>query len=323
MHGSASGPLGALLLIVPLAAIPVFAIVGVPQFAPLIASPSEDEDVADLGELNSPLSSPAVDTPRKGRSADDLFAPFPDSPSRSDALPPPRTDTRPLSGPNTNAEGPRKLASSLPPPDALDQWEIRPVAPHEFTRPVGNALPPEAGAPSVPPADASEALQIPLDETVDGQVSAVGFSPDLLKPDPGSRAAKEARTAPRRGPPEAPLTNRASPRKNQDVDSAHDLSPSAEARPQSLAERTGWQAAASRLKELGIHKYRLESQIEEQSFIFTCTFSSPENPRVTQRFEDDADNPLEAVQKVLRQIDEWRSRDNRTKLAALPAEEDR
>ncbi len=77
---------------------------------------------------------------------------------------------------------------------------------------------------------------------------------------------------------------------------------------QSLAEESGWQDAARRLKKLGIRKYRLESQIDEQRFVFSCSFASPDNPRVVRRFEADADNPLEAVQQVLEQIDEWRSR---------------
>jgi hypothetical protein len=71
-----------------------------------------------------------------------------------------------------------------------------------------------------------------------------------------------------------------------------------------MSEQSGWKAAARRLKELGIRKYRLESQIEEQTFAFICTFTSRDNPRVVRRFEAVADNPLEAVQKVLEQIDE-------------------
>ena len=52
----------------------------------------------------------------------------------------------------------------------------------------------------------------------------------------------------------------------------------------------------------------LLQRIDEQNFVFTCTMASPDNPRVVRRFEADADNPLEAVQQVLEQIDEWRGR---------------
>ena len=40
MHASSGGPFGALLMIAPLAAIPVFAIIGVPHFTPVAASPA-------------------------------------------------------------------------------------------------------------------------------------------------------------------------------------------------------------------------------------------------------------------------------------------
>ena len=85
-----------------------------------------------------------------------------------------------------------------------------------------------------------------------------------------------------------------------------------------MAEPPGWQTAARRLKELGIRKYRLESQIEDQSFTFSCTMASPDNPRVPRKFEADADDPLEAVRIVLAEIDDWRNRD---KLAAVPQDD--
>lgn len=77
-------------------------------------------------------------------------------------------------------------------------------------------------------------------------------------------------------------------------------------------EQSGWRMAAKRLKELGIRKYRLESQIEEQHFLFRCEYPIPETPHVTELFEAVADSPLEAVLEALRQIDEWLQRDDRT-----------
>ncbi len=86
-------------------------------------------------------------------------------------------------------------------------------------------------------------------------------------------------------------------------------------------EQSGWEAAARRLKELGIRKYRLDAQIEEQTFIFICTFTSPDDARIVRRFEAEADTPLGAVQQMLEQIDDWRARGSTDKLAALPPEE--
>ena len=86
--------------------------------------------------------------------------------------------------------------------------------------------------------------------------------------------------------------------------------------PTSPVEQSGWQAAALHLKELGISKYRLESADRKtrRSFSRVALIPSPDNPRIARGFEAEADNPLEAVQTVLDQIDEWRSRDIRRSL---------
>src|SRR5450759_3136017 len=63
MHVSGSGPLGVLLMIAPLAAIPVFAILGVPHFAPVSASGTDDDDFVELGETSSRPPAPSVPLP--------------------------------------------------------------------------------------------------------------------------------------------------------------------------------------------------------------------------------------------------------------------
>jgi hypothetical protein len=78
-----------------------------------------------------------------------------------------------------------------------------------------------------------------------------------------------------------------------------------------LTGQSGWREATRRLKELGIRRYRLESQIEEQTFVFICSFAAVENPRVVRRFEAEADDPLEAVQRVIEEIDEWQKHGGR------------
>src|SRR5262249_49201995 len=82
MHGSVSGPLGALLLIAPLAAIPVFAIVGVPQFSPLIADSADEDELSlpdNLGDSTTSLESTVDESSEYKRIKDDIFAPHPDS----------------------------------------------------------------------------------------------------------------------------------------------------------------------------------------------------------------------------------------------------
>jgi hypothetical protein len=88
-----------------------------------------------------------------------------------------------------------------------------------------------------------------------------------------------------------------------------------------MSEQSAWQAAARRLKELGIRKYRLVPLLDDVTFTFTCDFATPESTRVVRRFEAVADTPLEAVQDVLSQIDDWRSGVRRPKVAAAPDDE--
>ena len=72
--------------------------------------------------------------------------------------------------------------------------------------------------------------------------------------------------------------------------------------------RASWKAAVARLNALGIRDYQLQPGEREGEFHFSCRFVSRTNPRVMQRFEAEAGEPLEAVEQVLQQIDEWKER---------------
>ena len=65
------------------------------------------------------------------------------------------------------------------------------------------------------------------------------------------------------------------------------------------------QDASDRLKQLGIARYRLESLPQNGRYLFTCSFTPDDNPRVTRRFEAEGDEPLLAVKRVLKQVEEW------------------
>ncbi len=68
-----------------------------------------------------------------------------------------------------------------------------------------------------------------------------------------------------------------------------------------------WQAAVKRLNDLEIRNFRLEPGHQAQQFAFYCSFTPRETPRVSYRFEAEADEPLRAVEKVLQQIETWRA----------------
>ena len=310
MHVSGSGPLGVLLMIAPLAAIPVFAIVGVPHFAPVAASGTDDDDFVELGETSSRPPAPAVPLPAPTRSANDFYAPVADPPPRTlrASAATDQASRPPLS---TTASG-RSRGSGrwLPPSEALDQWEVRTdvddtVSPSRRNDPAGSS--------SRTITDGFEGLDDSADEIDQGRVSAEGFNPDLLRADRASPSKKRSRTEDD-GPRELPADHGPGSQASKGAGSgraavfAADVAQSPATPAQTPDEQAGWQDAAQRLKKLGIRKYRLESRIDEQNFVFSCSLASPDNPRVIRRFEADADNPLEAVQHVLEQIDEWRSR---------------
>lgn len=81
--------------------------------------------------------------------------------------------------------------------------------------------------------------------------------------------------------------------------------PSSDPSAPSPSAGTNWRDASRQLQELGITQYHLERGHQQDTFLFVCMFSPGDNPQVTQRFEAEAQDPLAAVQDVLRQVDEW------------------
>lgn len=67
-----------------------------------------------------------------------------------------------------------------------------------------------------------------------------------------------------------------------------------------------WETAAQRLQQLGIDDYRLERGHNGDSFLFICQFAPGTDARIVRRFEAEAANAGDAIQKVLTQIDKWR-----------------
>jgi hypothetical protein len=296
MQGSGSGPLGVLLMIAPLAAIPVFAIIGVPQFAPVAASPSDDEDFSDLGASTATSTSTTTAAPRlyKG-SADDLFAGVAETTATGRSIPAPSTRSLTPGSPRSARGEPQPSGKWLPPPESLDNWELHPdsigtASTSGEPKPQGKNQIQQNGIGHAPKATPPDDAGIDLDD----------FKADLLKPDrprptlPGRQGEARKKSSP-------------DERNGGDGSGSGQFDPDTQGIAQ-LTEQSGWQEAARRLKQLGIRKYRLTSQIDQQNFVFACSFASPNNPQVVRRFEADADNPLEAVQKVLAQIDDWRSR---------------
>lgn len=69
-----------------------------------------------------------------------------------------------------------------------------------------------------------------------------------------------------------------------------------------------WETARVRLQELGIKDYYVQPNSTGQLFHFRCAYAPPDNPRVIRLFEAEATEPLEAVRKVLVQLESWSDR---------------
>ena len=79
----------------------------------------------------------------------------------------------------------------------------------------------------------------------------------------------------------------------------------ADAREEAPRESLSWQGALRRLNELEIRNFRLEPSRQSNHFVFICSYTPTDSPRVSYRFEAESEEPLKAVEKVLAQIDEW------------------
>lgn len=66
-----------------------------------------------------------------------------------------------------------------------------------------------------------------------------------------------------------------------------------------------WRTASRRLSELGIQRYHLERGSTPDTFLFVCLLTPGDNPQVTHRFESENVDPLQAVNTVLIQVDQW------------------
>lgn len=380
MRASSNGPMGALLMIAPLAVIIIFAVVGIPQFAPVVASPVNEVDLGEEAVSATTGTASATPDPEPAVGLQNLFAPHTDGSSAgsavvvgpsagrrqvpqnarsgqlvSAALP----DDAPAYIPNRQVAGQAQPQKSWsPPPGALDGWEVADntlsqaggsldhnivsdgvvndgqqferTSPADGTglfQVADDAATPQPEQPAATQAGRSLAQSsphnkqsrprrgitplIPDDETPGGAPGEpdadVPDGPDVEHPAATEPDAGGAAEEPDSGPAGRSRATReefgaSNPQATENGAPADIPSENGDG-----AEGLTWSGAVQRLKELGIQKYRLES-VGEGRFLFHCTVHPANNPRVPRYFQAEAGDLLEAVQKVLDQIDEWRSR---------------
>jgi hypothetical protein len=293
----------AMLMFVFLGVIAVVGVFGIPQFAPVVASPSRGADSWSSEEF-SPLEGEAGGGPIV-QGTEDLFAPIDhERPSRQ------------TQAGNRLADS-RKPSTNLP-DEALDGWALhsqpggasvvrgerkqnlrlgrRRSSATKEDRPPANLKLLAFGEPSAAPEESGQSIPPSFAEAV---------------PSPGRKAAvvhhnHEEQNTLAFGTDDNTHPSGLLPSRQIAADrtaGSGGVVPKATSR-QDLEPLT-WRTAVERLNSLGIRHFRLSPGERMQEYQFSCIYTPADNPRITYRFEAEAGEPLEAVKKVLAQIDDW------------------
>ena len=270
MRSSIHGTFATLLLLIPVGAIPALAIFGIPQFAPVASSPLREGHEGDRERrVGDSARAPA----------DDLFHDDTDFPSRGEDA----------------ASAPGRLGDSVPVPNR----SAKRGSSHDQVAELPGRLPSWADdsavddrRPSAPQRGRSE-----FDRFASRDEESAPRRPQV-----NERSGSDIRLASseRLDPGTAQSYQRQREMPTQRVDPA----PREETGRDSLT----WQGAVRRLNELEIRSFRLEPGRQTNQFVFICSYTPSDSPRVSYRFEAESEEPLKAVEKVLAQIDEWQQR---------------
>lgn len=301
MRSAAYSLFATILLLVPIAALPLMAIFGVPQFTPVVVSPMDEPATEEWGR---PEKSRPRSAPRSRRTDEPEFEPLEDQTLSWEETPPRpsrlerRTKSRERPDPfrksepdqSSMAAAPRSRQQSAEPrkrPSAVEEFSEEASAMNSRVQPVNYEEPAEEDSPSVAPED-TEPRSI---QAVFGEQAEI---PEAIPADEQAGYRRQRSAV-------APSTDRAPV-----------LKPKAflrGGRVSSTPESPTWADAVRRLNELGIRNFRLEPGSRPNEFVFTCSVTPGNSPRVTRMFEAEADDPLKAVAKVLAQVEEWAERE--------------
>jgi hypothetical protein len=301
MRSPLSGSLATCLIFVPLVAVPLLAILGMPQLSTNAPAAAGDD-----------LKFAADDTAQAAGSAD-LLAPVRVSDSKTDpavSLGEVRTVTAesdPFAEFGRDSDSARARKSSA----VRNPASLR----HQHWSNEGNGLPQKA----LLSTDRLNGDRAAADPAGDGL--SAGRLPDDHA-EPGSPAVQKMPGA-RRDLPEAQAVVALETESTATASSPEGNAASGATAALSSSDRSlTWKRAIGRLNNLGIRDYQLQAGEREGEFNFSCRLISRTNPRVIHRFEAEAADPLDAVSQVLRQIDEWKSRRGESRDPVRPSSSD-
>tara|TARA_R110002095_G_scaffold34106_2_gene32628 strand:+ start:13404 stop:14252 length:849 start_codon:yes stop_codon:yes gene_type:complete len=267
-----------ILMLIPLVAVPMLAIFGIPEIAPVKKSAlNENEAFSSEGASQSQFEEISF-----GASSHEIGL----------------GDEGNLTGRSRSGQGNsfEKMAAGsqgssnreqwLPPAGALEGWELD-TAPSKIEPDRKNL-----GLASAEP--------LPKQELGNNSIQQLGF--DRTQSSQGSanpfeREIQQVGNEQSQFEPAAPA----------DQSAVKEVDEQFRVRAETMLRRdpATWSAAVQKLNELGIRDYRLEPGVRPNEFLFSCSYSPPHNPRISRRFESEALDPLKAVIRVLQQVDEW------------------
>ncbi len=290
-----SNGLATILLMIPVLTVPALAIFGIPQFAPVVASPIDES-------RNSDRPSRGGNSSR--HSQDDSFDEIEGFNSEPEVKPGSVTSlrNRDLSKPSLREKGLRRADSGSAQFLAGD-------------RDTGSTWPNNPRQPSSKMSDDladRERLFNNSDPTDVPQQKALPRHPRRLSSvDKTNEEIRQARVEdPDQAVIQSGFTEETRIREQPRIPSGEKRRGSSEGlgsnRHASGTEPLTWAAAVERLNEFDIRSFRLEPGDRSGQFLFICSYTSPDTPSVSYRFEATADQPLKAVENVIEQIIEWR-----------------
>ncbi len=289
MRSPLGGSIATCLIFVPLVAVPLLAVLGMPQLATSKVAATGDDLKFAADETNS-----------SGANAD-LLAPVRVSDPKSDAATVPRSarvkDADPFAEFSRDSDGAGRPATAAGATAKRTQrWTNE-----------GNGLPKRPFCRTTRRAMTAPRPALPIERRPADRSTIMGPSRRAR------HAGQDARCTPRaaRGGGHRRDRHRgAHGRRRPGLAHGRRVDRRAAQPGAASASRTAltWKRAIDRLNSLGIRDFQLQPGEREGDFNFSCRFASRHNPRVIHRFEAEAADPLEAVNQVLRQLDDWRAR---------------
>lgn len=346
MRSKGQGLMATLLMFVPLLAVPVVATFGVPW----LAAKAKSEGLPLPEFSNADITDAGVGQSRTARhSAEDLFAPVLDPPAVDLRMPskeipnhPPAPTVQnphlrnaslvvpqeeswndpfaslPKRKPTFPSQDPK--TESFTPPKGLGDWTIKDTPPQTPSPSATSEAPLPQEFPEPENEETAVAGGNPFAEIDSELAKAKSFEPNVTV---GSNAFEDPVPMPRvnRDPNRFDASRELFIKKNEPSSApmqTAEVTPPAEVEPNTPSTLRGkaperppltWDTARAHLKKFGITQFYLQPDAMGEVFHFRCAYSGG-NSRINRVFEAQASDPLEAVGKVLTQLESYTARSN-------------